>query len=117
MKFLVDAHLPKKLALLLQYRGWDAKHTLDLPEGNYTKDSEINQITIDEKRILISKDLDFVESLLISDKPYKLISIATGNISNKELLDIFANNLDYIVKEMQECRYMEITAHSIIVKL
>ena len=117
MKFLVDAHLPRKLALFLQYRGFDAKHTLDLPEGNYTKDAKINQITIEEERILISKDLDFVESLLISDKPYKLISIATGNISNKELLDLFANNFDYVVKEMQECRHMEITAHSIIIKL
>ena len=116
MKFLVDAHLPKKLALLLQYRGYDAKHTLDLPEGNYTKDGKINQITIEEERVLISKDLDFVESLLISNKPYKLICITTGNISNKELLEIFAKNLDYIAKEMQRCRYMEITAQSLIVK-
>ena len=92
MKFLVDAHLPKKLAMLLRYRGFDAKHTLDLPDGNYTKDGKINQITIEEQRVLISKDLDFVESLLISDKPYKLICITTGNISNKELLEIFAKN-------------------------
>ena len=58
MKFLVDAHLPKKLSELLKYKGFDSIHTLDLPNKNYTKDSEINQISIEEQRVLISKDAD-----------------------------------------------------------
>lgn len=92
MKFIVDAHLPKKLSLLLSWKGYDSLHTLDLPNKNKTKDSEINQISLDEKRVLISKDLDFIESLLISNKPYKLVYIATGNIPNKILLEIFGQN-------------------------
>ena len=92
MKFLVDAHLPKKLSHFLQWKGHDSIHTLDLQNGNKSKDSEINTISITEKRILISKDLDFVESLLISNKPYKLIIISTGNISNKQLLELFNQN-------------------------
>lgn len=34
MKFLVDAHLPRRLCAMLAQRGHDAKHTLDLPAGN-----------------------------------------------------------------------------------
>ena len=83
MKFIVDAHLPKKLSSFLLEQGHDSLHTLDLPNKNATKDSEINQLSLNEKRVLISKDLDFIESLLISDKPYKLVAIATGNIANK----------------------------------
>ena len=77
MKFLLDAHLPKKLSLFLSWKGYDSLHTLDLPNKNATKDSEINQISIDEKRVVISKDLDFIESLLISNKPYKLICLVS----------------------------------------
>ena len=63
MKFLVDAQLPKRLASLLNGAGYDTLHTLDLPDKNFTKDSQINQISIKEKRVVISKDLDFIESL------------------------------------------------------
>jgi predicted nuclease of predicted toxin-antitoxin system len=62
MKFIVDAHIPKKLSLFLSWKGYDSIHTLDLPNKNWTKDSEINQISLEEKRVLISKDLDFITS-------------------------------------------------------
>ena len=117
MKFLVDAQLPKKMAYLSRSKGFDVKHTLDLQEANKTKDTTINQITIEEKRVLVSKDLDFVESLLISDKPYKLICVATGNITNKKLLDIFENNLPYMLETLQDARYIELSTHNIITKL
>ncbi len=116
MKFIVDAHLPKKLSLLISWKGYDCLHTLDLPNQNRTKDSEINQFSLDEKRVLISKDLDFIESLLISDKPYKLLYISTGNISNKMLLDIFTHNIKKIVELLEENRVVELTKDSIVVK-
>ena len=116
MKFLLDAHLPKKLADLLVWKGYDALHTLDLPHKNRTKDSEINQISLDERRVLISKDLDFIESLLISDKPYKLIYLTTGNISNKALMELFGRNIETIVEMIEQNRLIEITEESIIVK-
>ncbi len=116
MKFLLDAHLPKKLADFLVWKGYDAIHTLDLPDKNRTKDREINQITVDEKRVLITKDLDFIESLLISGKPYKLIYLTTGNITNRALLELFGKNIDKIASLIEENRMIEITEGSIIVK-
>ncbi|MGL5892041.1 MAG: DUF5615 family PIN-like protein [Bacteroidia bacterium] len=41
MKFIVDAQLPKKIALMLVDEGFDAIHTLDLPQKNHTSDKEI----------------------------------------------------------------------------
>jgi len=116
MKFLLDAHLPKKLSDFLVWKGYDSLHTLELPNQNRTTDDEINQRTLDEKRVLISKDLDFIESLLISDKPYKLIYLTTGNISNKALLDIFSHNIEKIVELIKENRLIEVTENSIIIK-
>ena len=45
MNFLVDAHLPRHLALLLREHGHDAIHTLDLADGNRTTDNRISEIS------------------------------------------------------------------------
>jgi len=59
MRFIIDAQLPRKLAFLFEEAGYNALHTLDLPSQNLTKDKDINQLSMDEKRVVISKDLDF----------------------------------------------------------
>jgi len=115
MKFLLDAQLPKKLSLFLNYKGYDAIHTLDLPKQNKSKDSELNMFSTTEKRILISKDRDFVESLLVSNKPYKLLYINTGNINNRDLQMLFSDNLEQIVLCFTENRFVELTHDSIVV--
>ena len=116
MKFLVDAHIPKKLSLYLEWKGFDSLHTLDLPEKNRTTDSEINRISVDEKRVLITKDSDFIESIFVSDKPYKLIYVSTGNISNQELLKLFTENLNLIVDMIEENRLIELSNEELIIR-
>ena len=54
-KFLIDAQLPYKLNTLIKAKGYDSIHTLDLPQKNATRDSEIKNIASDEKRILINE--------------------------------------------------------------
>ena len=115
MKFLLDAQLPQKLSYFLKYRGYDTLHTLDMPRGNRSTDSEINDLSIREQRVVISKDMDFVESLLISDKPYKLLYVNTGNINNKQLQELFIKNLNQLVASLEEDRFVELTDESIIV--
>ena len=44
MNFLVDAHLPLRLALAIRAEGYDVKHTLDLPDANKTTDRQINEL-------------------------------------------------------------------------
>ena len=82
MKFLIDAQLPHRLVYWLRERGHDARHTLDLPNGNRTSDAEINEISVREQRIVVTKDADFVNSFVIRGEPYKLLLISTGNITN-----------------------------------
>ncbi|WP_342707906.1 DUF5615 family PIN-like protein [Hydrogenimonas thermophila] len=77
----------------------------------------MNEISIKQKRVVISKDLDFIESLLISNKPYKLIYVSTGNITNKELLELFSKNIENIVELIRQNRLIELTDKNIIVRL
>jgi predicted nuclease of predicted toxin-antitoxin system len=56
MKFLVDAQLPHRLSQWLQAEGHDSVHTRDLPTGNRTGDTAINQLSMREQRTVITKD-------------------------------------------------------------
>lgn len=113
MKFIVDAQLPKSLSDLLNYRGFDSIHTLDLPNKNSTFDKEIIEISSNEKRIVITKDNDFLESFLLNSKPEKLIVVRTGNIPNPILLKIFDNNLEVIRSMISRSNLIEITRNEI----
>ena len=79
MKFLIDAQLPLRLAGWLKAHGHDALHTLDLPLGNRSSDSEITARATREDRIVITKDSDFVSSFLVTgNPPLLLIPLATS---------------------------------------
>lgn len=82
MNFLVDAQLPRRLAYRLREFGHEAVHTLDLPRGNRTPDAEIKELSLREKRVVITKDGEFVDSFILQSMPYKLLLITTGNIKN-----------------------------------
>jgi predicted nuclease of predicted toxin-antitoxin system len=55
MKFLIDAQLPKALSQILKDAGQDSLHTLDLPNKNNTTDTQINELSLKEKRIEFQK--------------------------------------------------------------
>jgi predicted nuclease of predicted toxin-antitoxin system len=96
MKFIIDAQLPPSLAVF--FAEHDLTHTKDLYLGNKTTDSDINSISIKEKRILITKDSDFYYSYIASRKPYKLILVRLGNIRINELKDYFRLNASKILE-------------------
>src|SRR5574337_519848 len=97
MRFLVDAHLPRRIARRLQAAGHDVLHTLDLPDGNRTTDAEINAISLREQRVVVTKDADFVNSFLLKHQPYKLLLISTGNIKNADFESLLIAQLPAIV--------------------
>ena len=101
MKFLLDAQLPPSLKQLFIDKGYDCIHMLDLENGNDTPDSIINKISVDQQRILITKDSDFFDSLIIKNEPYKLIMVKLGNTSKKELIDFFSNRFNDIIEKIK----------------
>ena len=108
MKFIVDAQLPKSLSDFLKWKGFDSIHTLELDGKNKTKDNQIIQIAIEQERVVISKDIDFLESFLIKSEPSKLIIVKTGNITNKQLIEIFNKNLSLILEMISRSNLVEI---------
>lgn len=115
MKFLVDAQLPTRLVKLLKLAGYDAIHTRDLLLQNATTDVEINIISMEQERIVITKDSDFLDSFLISGRPYKLLLVTTGNITNTELLELFKKNLSQLSGLFEQHSLIEINHNNMIV--
>jgi predicted nuclease of predicted toxin-antitoxin system len=115
MRFIVDAQLPRKLAVWLRAKGYDAIHTLELPEKNLTTDEEISRISISDKRIVISKDSDFYDRYFNKLEPYKLIFLTTGNIRTNDLIEIFEKNLSTIIFEISNNSVIELTRINLIV--
>lgn len=115
MKFLVDAQLPRRLVRRLQEGGHDALHTLDLPHGNRTKDTEVNSIALRDGRVVITKDTDFVNSFLLLGRPGKLLMISTGNITNSDLETLLVSNIPALVAALQTHSYVELTRTTLVV--
>ncbi|WP_242038841.1 DUF5615 family PIN-like protein [Anabaena lutea] len=90
-------------------------HTKNLPLKNATPDSEINKISILEQRIVITKDKDFLDSFLIKQEPYKLLMITTGNISNKQIEQLFLQNITQIIELFLTYDFLEMTRDSLII--
>ena len=114
MKFLVDAQLPRRLATALKREGHDAVHTLELQNGNRTSDLEIIRIADAERRVVVTKDADFVNSYHITGKPKKLLLISTGNINNADLEALFTANLPAVVAALTTAGLVELTRSSLI---
>lgn len=114
MKFLIDAQLPRRLAHWLKTEGHDAVHTMDLPTGNRTEDAQINALSIREQRIVVTKDEDFVDTLLLQRVPHKLLLVATGNTSNRKLIMLFEENLANIVHALETSTFIELGRDSLI---
>jgi predicted nuclease of predicted toxin-antitoxin system len=114
MKFIVDAHLPKSLANLLREKGFDVVHTSELPNGNDTTDAEINNLSLEENKIVISKDADFYDSFTAKKEPFKLLHVKTGNIKNNQLIELFERNLELIIRQLNESSVVQISQNYII---
>lgn len=64
---------------------------------------------MEQERVVITKDLDFLESFLIRGQPQKLLLVTTGNIRNSDLEALFQKNLDKIIELLEEYRYIELS--------
>jgi predicted nuclease of predicted toxin-antitoxin system len=114
MKFLVDAQLPRHFARWLAEAGHDALHTLDLPRKNRTTDVEVVVRAVQDGRVVVSKDSDFVASYLLTGVP-PLLLISTGNISNIDLEQLVRSNMAAIEAAFAENHLVEITREALVI--
>ena len=113
MKFLVDAHLPPNLCALLQAAGHGAVHTSVLPARNRTPDGIINDLSMRDQRVVVTKDTDFYHSHVLQRKPWKLLLVRTGNIRTRDLKRLCEQNLPAITAALEKNSLVELHRHAI----
>lgn len=109
MKFIVDAHLPQRLNIWLVAQGFDAVHTIDLPDANETEDLSIADFAEKHGRTVITKDSDFLKLHILKGKPSKLLLVTTGNIVNRDLLVLFERNFESVLRLFNSYNVVEIS--------
>lgn len=114
MNFLIDAQLPRRLKYPFIDAGHDAIHTLDLPDANRTTDSAIIAFAEIETRIVITKDSDFVDSLIMLGIPSRLFLISAGNMTNKELEALIVPLISKIVTAFESYSFVELNRTSLL---
>lgn len=92
----------------------DCIHTIELPDKNRSRDYQINKIAVDQNRVVITKDNDFLDSYILKALPPKLIIVTTGNITNNALVKIFNDNLTLIVDMLSRSNLIEIGKTEIV---
>jgi predicted nuclease of predicted toxin-antitoxin system len=115
VRFLVDAQLPLRLARLLVHAGHDAIHTTNLEDGNRSSDARVAQRADADDRVVVTKDRDFRDSHLLTGSPRRLLVVATGNITNSALRELFEEYVDAIVAAFDEADYVELGPRALIV--
>jgi len=108
MKFLIDAHLPPSLRDIFREAGYDAIHTLDLPDRNLSRDGILNEVSVTEMRVLVTKDTDFYHSHLLSGRPWKLLLVRTGNLRLQATREMFRSQLPAMVAALDTCTLVEL---------
>jgi len=85
---LIDAQLPPALARWIVSQGHQATHVFDI--GLQTADDPVIwERARNDQAVIISKDEDFVDRWLLSEKPVPLVWIRKGNCSNRVLMAWF----------------------------
>lgn len=113
MKFIVDAHLPKRLTKIFGDLGFEAVHTSDLPKGNATDDKDIILVAA-ANGVVVSKDEDFYQSFLLHGKPPKLIHVKVGNMRLHEIVTLFAKVAPQLVDLLGQHDLLELHRDKII---
>ena len=79
-RFLIDANLPYRFAL---WHGEDYLHVYDL--GDDMNDAAIWQYAKEHDLIIVSKDADFSDWIMLSEPPPRLIHLRIGNMRLRNL--------------------------------
>jgi predicted nuclease of predicted toxin-antitoxin system len=113
MKLIVDAQLPTKLCEVLNELGLESIHVDELPKGDQTPDWEIIKFADHENLFVVTKDFDFYHSHMTLGKPKRLFLITTGNLKNRQLFNLFRNNMLIIKNALNRSVFLELSNEGI----
>lgn len=89
-------------------KGYEATHVTTLSTDRRVSDSLIVQQSSGGEFVIVTKDVDFLNSYLVKGLPKEIIYVATGNIKNRELLSLFRQHILEITYQLDVYNVVEI---------
>ena len=74
----------------------------------------INDLSIREQYVVVTKDTDFVNSFHVDSQPYKLLLVSTGNIGNSDLEALLQANIGKISEGFSAFDFIETDRSTVI---
>ena len=112
---LVDTQLPPALARWLTERGYEAVHTTHWPEGHLLADKEIMELAVQEQRLIVTKDHDFLEHFMVKGAPPRVLLLEYGNASNHDLLHTLETQWPQIERALRQGAGLVLAGRSSVV--
>jgi predicted nuclease of predicted toxin-antitoxin system len=107
-RFLIDANLPYRFAI---WRGPDCQHVFDINDA--WSDGEIWRYAREHDLVIVSKDADFSDWIMLSEPPPRLVHLRIGNMKMKDF-HAFMRRVWPVIRELIESHKLLIVhEHSI----
>lgn len=101
--YLIDENLPAGLASLI---GSGCKHAIEL--GGQVSDQALWEYARANDLVLLTKDADFFEKLVIHGSPPRVIWVRTGNLRRTELENLLRRQWPRIVSLLEGADLIEV---------
>lgn len=95
--FLVDVNLPKKFSF---FSSANFQHVVDV--NPRLTDEEIWNYALDKNKVIITKDTDFYDRSISSERKPKVVFLQLGNLTLEELHHFFHLNWQVIIDHLDK---------------
>lgn len=102
-RFLVDVNLPYYFSL---WNDDDYIHQMDI-DDTWT-DQQIWEYAREENLVIVTKDTDFYNSILISEPPPKVIHLKIGNMRLKEMHEFLNRIWPEVLELVETCKLVSV---------
>ncbi|MCU0419816.1 MAG: DUF5615 family PIN-like protein [Cyclobacteriaceae bacterium] len=108
MRFLLDAQLPPVLSKVLCGLGHDCRHITDWSDGEKWHDKYVSEQADREKRLLVTKDLDFYHRHMAFGSPRIRWLLTTGNGKKSVLCHLFRKHPEQLQQAFESSALVEL---------
>ncbi len=114
MRFVLDAHIPRRLCETLVLEGHECLHVETLELGNRSSDRAIALRADELGAAVVTKDDDFRISHRLVGHPARLVLVTVGNCSNSDLVALFAAVLPKVAEALGVPGMVELRREALI---
>jgi predicted nuclease of predicted toxin-antitoxin system len=108
MRFLIDANLPHRFSLWSEE---DFQHMRDI--GETWTDTRIRQHARSHQLVIVTKDTDFSNRIMVSNPPPRVVHICFGNMRMRDFHGLISDLWPQIVELSAVNRLVRVYRHRI----